>query len=295
MSTPINISNYITTVQNDLKNITYAGIINTGDDIYFLYGNHAFKVLDSNIDSLNEELAKEFNLYEKLVGFELDADGNYDSIQISIVYSYHFNDGSSIDYNCIDNEFYYESNYGNVSEDEFNTAEIDRSTLAWKYYNDVLIDQILSDYAESNNLSNPEQPPEEHYYYWKDPDGITSDICKIISFPNSDSLFGSFKENPFDYDDEAIFVIQKNDNGEAEVTNSELTQNKQYDWWILSRTDMDKEIIPSPKLIAYAYARLSVNPEDVKNFTFLQDSLNMNIQEAIKVIASYGESAVQKQ
>ena len=87
---------------------------------------------------------------------KLDEDGDYVDVGISIVYTYHFNDNSYIEYNCLDNEYYYPHDDTMLCEEEFCCHSIDKNTLAWKYFNKVLIDADFTSYAESINLSIPE-------------------------------------------------------------------------------------------------------------------------------------------
>jgi len=153
----INNTNVITTIENDLKVITFTGIVNTGDEIYRLYGQNAKKSLELANDSLTPELVKSLGLEREFKIIKVTDNEDYEDVGINVTYTYSFNDGSNIDYSCMESEFYCEDKDGSfISENEepglFKNSNIIKDTLAWKYFENSLIDSRFSDYAEQNNL-----------------------------------------------------------------------------------------------------------------------------------------------
>jgi len=102
-----NTTNNITSKENDLKKITYIGIVHTGDTTRDFFWFFAKKISSLKHDCVNEELSKELAFYELVKSFEKDSDGDYCDVSIGLNFTYHFNDNSSIDYNEIEKEFYY--------------------------------------------------------------------------------------------------------------------------------------------------------------------------------------------
>ena len=79
--------------------------------------------------------------------------------------------------------------------------------------------------------------PQGIKYFWNDPEGLSSDFCKILKWPNSDSLEFEFAEeitslkddivyqhNVKNYSSDAIFYIKTLNGSEAEVTAEELKE-----------------------------------------------------------------------
>lgn len=148
MKTNKNTSSNITTVEQDLKSVVYYGSVNTGDDIISFGGTKAEYILNERIELVNDEVANKLAIAHLLVNLDKDSDGEYPDVNVGIIYEYNFHDGSSIEYNCLESEFIYEEH----TEEKLYSANVNKDTLAWKYFDQVLLDADADDYAKENNL-----------------------------------------------------------------------------------------------------------------------------------------------